>query len=409
MPQRGYHKEIHTLQKLSIEQIKKHYRFTPHDESMLSALRPYVEGLMEDFLDQFYRYIFHFEYATIFLNNDLILTMHREQIGKWLLEIFDGTYDQHYFNRLQQISETHVRIGLPTHYVNAAFSFVREFLEKHLIHDHQKELCAVHKILDINLDILSLTYIEEEQQSFIRQVSILKYAVNNQKVIPYVQPIVHVPDGKLHKYETLMRLEDQEGNITQDIFTLLQVSKQIKLYEPLMWLMVESVFNLFRNTEYPFTINIGYEDITNRTFINFLIRQIKSYPDSSRITFEILESDFIEDFSIVYDFIMLLRELGCNIAIDDFGSGYSNMENILKLRPEYVKIDGSLIQNIDRSKHSLDIVKNIINMTKDLGILSVAEYVHSKEVWEVIKKLDVDFAQGYFLGVPLPAVEVIHG
>ena len=117
-----------------------------------------------------------------------------------------------------------------------------------------------------------------------------------------------------------------------------------------------------------------------------------------------LKSVFLE-----VPFIMLLRELGCNIAIDDFGSGYSNMENILKLRPEYVKIDGSLIQNIDRSKHSLDIVKNIINMTKDLGILSIAEYVHSKEVWEVIKKLDVDYAQGYFLGVPVPAVEVIRG
>ena len=105
------------------------------------------------------------------------------------------------------------------------------------------------------------------------------------------------------------------------------------------------------------------------------------------LIFEILESDFIEDFSVVEEFTRIVRSYGCKIAIDDFGSGYSSMENILKLKPEIIKIDGSLIKNIDISIESKTIVKNIVIMAKELKSQTVAEYVHSKKVYEITKEL----------------------
>ncbi|MGB5791827.1 EAL domain-containing protein [Poseidonibacter sp.] len=127
---------------------------------------------------------------------------------------------------------------------------------------------------------------------------------------------------------------------------------------------------------------------------------MKNCPSSKNIIFEILESDFIEDFTIVESFASKVRESGCQIAIDDFGSGFSSMENILNLKPDIIKIDGSLIKNIHTSLESRTIVKNIVNMAKDLNAKTVAEYVHSKEVLEIVQELEVDFAQGFYLAEP---------
>jgi EAL domain-containing protein (putative c-di-GMP-specific phosphodiesterase class I) len=134
--------------------------------------------------------------------------------------------------------------------------------------------------------------------------------------------------------------------------------------------------------------------------MDFLYEKIKSYHKPQNIIFEILESDFIEDFSIVKEFTIYVRTFGCKIAIDDFGSGYSSMENILKLKPEIIKIDGSLIKNINTSEESKTIVKNIVNMAKELNAKTVAEYVHSKEVFDIVKDMNVDFLQGFYLGEP---------
>ncbi len=97
-----------------------------------------------------------------------------------------------------------------------------------------------------------------------------------------------------------------------------------------------------------------------KKFIEFIYEKVKTISRPNCIIFEILESDFIEDFSVVEEFAKTIRALGCKIAIDDFGSGYSNMENILILRPEIIKIDGSLIKNIDTSSESKPLLKKTL-------------------------------------------------
>ncbi|MGE3592879.1 MAG: EAL domain-containing protein, partial [Arcobacter sp.] len=184
------------------------------------------------------------------------------------------------------------------------------------------------------------------------------------------------------------------------VFPYLEISKKIKLYEKMMKIMVDKTFALFSNQDIEFSINLSYEDIANEAFMKFLYEKINSYKNPKNIIFEILESDFIEDFSVVKEFTTYVRTKGCKIAIDDFGSGYSNMENILKLKPEIIKIDGSLIKNINLSEESKTIVKNIVNMAKELNAKTVAEYVHSKEVFDIVKNMNIDFLQGFYLSEP---------
>ena len=121
---------------------------------------------------------------------------------------------------------------------------------------------------------------------------------------------------------------------------------------------------------------------------------------AKRATFELLESEAIEDYEIVRKFIKDMKALGVKFAIDDFGSGYSNFEHILNLEIDYIKIDGSLIKRIT-DKNTKIIVKTINNFAKEMNITTVAEFVSDERIFEVVKELEIDCSQGFYLSKPL--------
>lgn len=124
------------------------------------------------------------------------------------------------------------------------------------------------------------------------------------------------------------------------------------------------------------------------------------FEDRNRLVFEILESENLSDYDFLEEFVLKYKKLGVKIAIDDFGSGYSNFIRIIRLKPDYLKIDGSLIKNIDKDNNSYEIVKSIIAFSKTLNIKTIAEYVHSEEIFNLLLELDVDEFQGYYFGKP---------
>jgi EAL domain-containing protein (putative c-di-GMP-specific phosphodiesterase class I) len=91
-----------------------------------------------------------------------------------------------------------------------------------------------------------------------------------------------------------------------------------------------------------------------------------------------------------------VKSYGCKIAIDDFGTGYSNFTHLLKLQTDYIKIDGSIIKNIDTNLGSRALVKTIVNFAKEMGIKTIAEYVEDEKIFTIVKELGVDYTQGYF-------------
>ena len=404
-----HHHTIRALEQNDISKVLEDYRFTPEDAGRLIALYPLAEQTLPELLPKFYDFIFSFAHAQVFLHSSDILTKHETAISTWFLELFSGQYDAAYFQKLSLIGETHVRIGLPPHYVNAAFSYVREFVERRMIAQEMgvEDLAALNKIIDINLDILSLSYREEEQQQLIEDIVLIKGVLESGTVEPYVQPIIDTTTNKVSKFECLMRLRDPESGTTYSIFPLLTTAKTVHLYEGLMELMVEKSMAIFKDLPYAFSLNLSYEDIGNQRFRHYILHKIQEFPEPSNIIFEILETDVIEDFDVICNFIDDVRKFGCKIAIDDFGSGYSSMENILKLKPDFIKVDGSLIHDIDHSAESLAIVKSVISMANELHAETVAEYVHSKDVLDVVKSLGIDYLQGYYTGRPFPAEELV--
>ncbi|MCD8541183.1 MAG: EAL domain-containing protein [Aliarcobacter cryaerophilus] len=163
----------------------------------------------------------------------------------------------------------------------------------------------------------------------------------------------------------------------------------------------KSLDNLLK-TQKNITINLSFKDILNYEFIDYLDNVLEKlkFEDRNRLVFEILESENLSDYDFLEEFVLKYKKLGVKIAIDDFGSGYSNFIRIIRLKPDYLKIDGSLIKNIDKDNNSYEIVKSIIAFSKTLNIKTIAEYVHSEEIFNLLLELDVDEFQGYYFGKP---------
>lgn len=227
----------------------------------------------------------------------------------------------------------------------------------------------------------------------------LKKAIEEDKIVPLFQPIVDCKTQEIIKYEALMRMIDANGAYIAPIH-FLELAKKNKLYHQLTKIMIEKTFEKFQNLPYSVSINLSVEDILNRDVNKFIMDKLKESSIGEKIVFEIIESEGIENFDQVLEFINSVKKYKVRIAIDDFGTGYSNFDYLMKLKVDYIKIDGSMIKGVDIDSNSQMITKTIVNFAKSMGIKTIAEFVHSKNVFTKVQELEVDFSQGYYFGEP---------
>ena len=239
--------------------------------------------------------------------------------------------------------------------------------------------------------------LDKEYQNDIKWTRIIKRTLEENSVVPYYQAIVD-KEQNIVKYESLMRIVENDNIYSPFLF--LDIAKKVKLYPQLEKMMILKTLEKTKEHHINISINVSIEDIINNSFIDFIENELITLDIAALITFELLESESITDYEKVIDFINKVKKLGCKIAIDDFGSGYSNFAYLLKLRPDYIKIDGSLVKNIHTDTNSYLITKTINDFAHNLGIKTIAEFVHCKEVFEILQSLDVDEYQGFYFSEP---------
>ncbi|MGL4369792.1 MAG: EAL domain-containing protein, partial [Spirochaetota bacterium] len=228
----------------------------------------------------------------------------------------------------------------------------------------------------------------------------LRNAIDSDRIVPFFQPISNNITGKFEKFECLVRLIDDDGTVTAPA-VFLDIARKSRLYPEITRIVLKKSIDNFRDTPYEFSVNISIDDILDEDTRSFIISIMKENPSvCGRILFELLESQEIESYTEVTEFISEVKSLGAHIAVDDFGTGYSNFEHILKLNIDYIKIDASLIKNIHLDRNSMAIVKTISVFARELGIKTVAEFVHCREVHEKGIELGIDYSQGFYLGKP---------
>jgi diguanylate cyclase (GGDEF)-like protein len=226
----------------------------------------------------------------------------------------------------------------------------------------------------------------------------IQYAIDNDLVEPYFQSIVNVDNVKEKKYEALIRIIDKDHIITP--YQFLDIAKETKQYRYLTRIMIEKTFKRFENEDAEFSINISMLDIENKETVQFLKDKIVQYHVQNKLILEILESEDVINSDKFLTFVDSMRILGVRFALDDFGSGYSNFAFLLKMHPRFLKIDGSLIKNIQIDKNSYSIVKTIVLFAKQLNAIVIAEFVENAEIVRVLQELDVHYMQGYHFSKP---------
>lgn len=227
----------------------------------------------------------------------------------------------------------------------------------------------------------------------------LEVAINNNKIIPFFQPIKDLRNSNINKYEVLARLEKDGIIYTPDKF--LDVAKKSRQYSEFTILMIKNSFEFFSKKEnVSFSINFSILDIKDKKVVQYLFEEIKKYKIGHRFIVEILETEEIEDFNIVNAFVKKLKKYKVKVAIDDFGSGYSNFAYISKLNIDYLKIDGLLIEDIHTNLQSYQLVKSLNSFAHDMGLETIAEKVHCKEIEILLNELKIDYVQGYHIGKP---------
>jgi len=228
-------------------------------------------------------------------------------------------------------------------------------------------------------------------------------AIKNDRIIPYFQPIVDVKTGKIVKYEVLARVITNNG--IQSIFPYLQIAKETKLYSDITKTIFLKAFEKLKNKNVEFSLNVSIDDIIDENMAGFFEELYENNRETVKnMTLELLESEAIGDYNIIEKFINASKQKEAKIAIDDFGSGYSNFSRILNLHIDYIKIDGSLIKNITNDVKSYKIVKFLASFAKENNIKTIAEFVENKEILEIIKDIGIDYAQGYYFYKPDPEI-----
>ena len=272
---------------------------------------------------------------------------------------------------------------------------------------------ALEEALKLNLDIsiYNNSHVEnlEKYKANAEKVKVIKDAIINNNVLIAFQPIYNNKKRVVEKYEVLIRLKFQDKIFYPDEF--LKISKKIKKYKTLTKIIIDKTFQYFQDKEFEFSINLSMEDVLDDEIRKYLFEEIVKYNVQNKLVIELVETEAINNYTAFTNFIKEIKRLNCKIAIDDFGSGYSNYEYIIKLSDyiDYLKIDGTLITDIDTNKKTQLLVGTLKFLCDSLKIKTIAEYVENKEIFDFVKSMDISYSQGYYIGKPEFELSVNEG
>jgi c-di-GMP phosphodiesterase len=230
--------------------------------------------------------------------------------------------------------------------------------------------------------------------------------LDQDNVVPFFQPICN-KEGEIIKYEALIRIKtkdklEQEQYVSPYYF--LDIARRTKQYDSLSQKMIEKVLELMdTHPTIVFSINFSFRDMLNKEIRDLLRSKIDALYEKKRsinLVFEVVENEKMTDTNTIKNFLKYIKYEDAPIAIDDFGTGYSNFSHIMQLDPAYIKIDGSLIKEVDTDEKSRKLVKGIVSFAKALHVKTIAEYVHNQTIFEHLVEMGVDEFQGYHIGEP---------
>lgn len=249
--------------------------------------------------------------------------------------------------------------------------------------------------------VYNQTLIEQLKNELEKKVNFekIKKSIEREDVFPYYQKIVDNNTMEVFKYEALARIHHEDKILTPYHFT--EAVKQLGLSDTFTRIIIKKVFKDVYDYKKinSASININIYDIKNKTTCDLIEQNLIEY-GGERITFEVIETTGIEDYSVMSNFVKMIKKYGAYISIDDFGSGHSGYEHLINLDVDYLKIDGKFISIIKESKKTRELLEGLCNYAKNQKIKIIAEYVEDKQTFEILKSIGISYSQGYYFGKP---------
>lgn len=231
-------------------------------------------------------------------------------------------------------------------------------------------------------------------------INSIKAAIEENRVVCYYQKIVDTQTQEGSHYEALLRIIDKEGNIiTPD--KILPIIKGTFILRNITKCVLNICYEkLIKYPDVSINVNLNPKDIIDDTILGILQQYALQENIAPRLGIEIVESEDLIKCKDAKENLLMLKNLGYKIFIDDFGSGFSNFIYLTQIQTDFIKIDGAIIKNILDDKISFLLVKSIVKFAKEANIKVIAEYVSNKEIYEKVKSLEIEYSQGFYFSHP---------
>jgi len=241
----------------------------------------------------------------------------------------------------------------------------------------------------------------KEQKKNLYWVEVLKKAFDDDRIITFYQPVINNEDPSKKHYKVLCRLLDDNNKLV-DATKFINSAKLVGLITQVTKTMIDKAFKTFQDNDYSFSISISMYDLHEEYLIDFLNYKCKKYNISTnRVHLEIVEDIIISKTTLADKQVLKLKEMGFHVVIDDFGPDKSAYNRMFDLKADFIKIDGSFIKELKNSNDLyITIVKGIVEFAKKSGMKTIAEHVEDVEIYEAVKKLGIDYSQGFLFGKP---------
>ena len=225
-------------------------------------------------------------------------------------------------------------------------------------------------------------------------------ALNQRRIALAYEPVVEAQSRKIAFYECLMRINRSDGSIAQ-AGEIIPVAERVGLVRMLDFRVLELVVAELANTPgIQASVNVSPNSAIDPHWWQGLGALLRANSDAAgRLIVEITETAAIHDLDDARGFVTRVKDLGCRIAIDDFGAGYTSFRNLRKLGVDIVKIDGSFVPNIAKSNDDRAFVRTLVDLSRRLGLKSVAEWVQDEETAALLADWGCDHLQGALIGL----------
>ncbi|MCM1133600.1 MAG: EAL domain-containing protein [Ruminococcus flavefaciens] len=373
---------------LSMGRFDKICMITFRNEGLLNAFLS--KSKFQSCLNRFYRRVIEFIDNSsfncyVYKKNSLIITASPD--------LCDGEFIDIMHSVQEFVSEFKFYSYVPV----TEFSIVMH--EEDMINKAELALVSMRSKNIFFLQYTSDLGLEQIHARKMKMLMILNDAVTNDRVVPFFQGIRDNKTGKIGMYESLMRIRDSEGNIYVP-YRFMDIAKEYGFYPDISYMMISKVMKQFRDRQDIVTINLNISDIYDYKIVHFILDFLRIAPRPQNYVFELTETEEIEDYQIIAEFVERIHQAGGKIAIDDFGSGFSNIVNIFKVKSDYIKIDGEIVKNIKNDVFAREFLEMIAGWAEKHHKEIIAEFIENSDIQALIEENSIRYSQGYLFSKP---------